>query len=294
MESAIDSSFADLLVNRLWRGRAWILLYTALFAAAATLVAFLMAPTYRAASVVVSASAERNSMGSLSASLGQLGSLAALAGISVGSPDSETEEALAVMRSRDFTERFIFDKDLMPKLFARKWDQARKRWKVGPARQPTPADAYKYFDREVRTLARDKKTGLIVLQIDWKDRNEAAAWSNELLSRINAEMRTRAIAKADASIGYLQAELNHTSDIGTREAVNRIIEAQVKQRMLASVTQEYAFRVIDRALPPDAKDSVWPVKSMLALLGALVGALVGCVVAFFAATDCKPAPPPKF
>ena len=92
-------------------------------------------------------------------------------------------------------------------------------------------------------------------------------------------MRERAIAKAEASIGFLQKELVNTSDVGTRDAVNRLIEAQVKQRMLASVTREYAFRVVDQAMAPDEKDPIRPVKVILVLLGFVLGVAVGCIAA---------------
>ena len=274
---AKDGIDLRVFLNRLWHKRWWIFTSTLLFTVAATAAAFLMTPIYRASTVMVSAGADRSSVGSLSSALGQLGGLASLAGIGVGSGDLETEEALAVLRSRRFTRNFISGRNLMPKLFAREWNAALSKWNVRETDRPTPAEAYKYFDQKIRKVNQDKKTGLVTLQIDWKDRNEAAEWSNELVERINAEMRARAIAKAEASIGFLQKELTNTADVGTREAVNRLIESQVKRRMLASVMQEYAFRVVDRAMPPDAKDPVRPRKVIFVLLGLVLGLSIGCM-----------------
>lgn len=272
-----DSQDNGLVIGRLWQKRWWVVASTVLFTGAATAAAFLMTPIYRASTVMISATAERSSEGSLSGGLGQLGSLASLAGISVGTGDSEVEEALAVLKSREFTERFISEKNLMPELFPGKWDLKQGRWRVSASNQPTRADGFKVFDEKIRTAVRDKKTGLFILQIDWRDRYEAAAWANELVQRINAEMRARAIAKAEASIGFLQKELDKATDIGTRESINRLIESQIRRRMLASVTQEYAFRVIDKAMAPDAKDTVRPVTILIALLGFVFGATVGCM-----------------
>jgi uncharacterized protein involved in exopolysaccharide biosynthesis len=273
-----EITFWDLFA-RLWQRRWWICASTLFFTIVLTATAFLMTPMYRATSVLVPAGAERNRMGSLSSALGQLGGLASLAGINVGSGDIEIEEALAVLRSREFTERFIADKNLMPKLYSRKWNSERNMWNVPEKNQPTSADAYKYFDKRIRQINRDKKTGLVTIQIDWENRDEAASWCNVIVERINSEMRTRAINQAEAYLGFLTQELAKTTDIGTRDAINRLVESQIKQRMFASVTQQYAFRVVDRAMPPDAKDRQSPKKAVFLLLGLILGVAVGCFAA---------------
>jgi LPS O-antigen subunit length determinant protein (WzzB/FepE family) len=53
------------------------------------------------------------------------------------------------------------------------------------------------------------------------------------------------------------------------------MEAQMNQRMLANVTEEYAFRVVDKALPPDVDDTIRPRKLQLVVMGAAVGLLIG-------------------
>ena len=253
------------------------MLFTAIFAA----VAFLMTPVYRATTILVPASNGRSVEG-LGSALDQLGGLASIAGITLGNKGSDTEEALAVLRSREFTERFINERGLMPKLFSSKWDAQGGKWKVPERSQPTPAKAYRYFSKKIRSITQDRKTGLVTLQIDWTDRQEAAAWANELATRLNEEMRSRAIANADASVGFLEKELQRTSTVETREAISRLMEAQVKQRMLANVTHEYAFRIVDKALPPDADDPVRPQKVAMLLAGPAVGLVLAILWIFVA------------
>jgi uncharacterized protein involved in exopolysaccharide biosynthesis len=263
----------EILIAKINAKRGWLVIIiiasTAMFATAA----FLIAPVYRATTVLISASDERNSIsGSLSSALGQLGGLAALAGVTTGSSDAATQEALAVLRSRQFTEAFIVEMNLVPELVV----ETREPADDTSARRPL-SRALRTFSG-IRTVALDNRTGLITLQVDWRDPETAARWANELARRLNSEMRKRAIEKADASLKFLQAELDATATVETREAINRLIEAQIRQRMLANVTQEYAFRVVDRAMAPDKEDPVRPNKALLVVLGPLVGFVVGVVL----------------
>ena len=260
------------LFARLFSKWSWIAACVVLFTAAAALVAFTSAPVYRATTVLAPASAERGAdvAGFAVSALGGLAS-----GLGLGPHDADTEEALAVFRSRQFTEDFITGQKLLPKLFASKWDTASATWKVDEENRPTPAKAYKFFDRKIRSIGQDRKTGLVTINIDWTDRNDAAAWANELVRELNNEMRARAIAKADASMRFLDAELRTTSTVEARDAISRLMEAQVKQRMLANVTQDYSFRVVDKAIAAEKDDPIRPQKPFLLAAGAISGLVVG-------------------
>jgi uncharacterized protein involved in exopolysaccharide biosynthesis len=263
---------------KLVAGCVWIICSVVLFSSAFTAAAFWMTPVYRASVVMTPAFGDRGS-NVLGFANNALGGLASAAGLGLGPRDPETEEALAVLQSREFTEAFISRLHLMPKLFANKWNPVTGTWRVGDTNPPTPAKAYKYFDRKIRLVTRDRKTGLITLQVDWRDREEAAAWANELVRLVNEEMRSRAIAKADASIRFLVSELQATSTVDARDAISRLMEAQLKQRMLADVNPDYSFRVVDKAIAADRDDPQSLKKPVLIAAGVLLGLGVGAAFA---------------
>jgi uncharacterized protein involved in exopolysaccharide biosynthesis len=263
-----------MLLLRLWAGRWWIVASSFLLAVVALVIGFFTTTIYRATTVVIPATAEQSTLRS---SLGSLNGLAALAGVNLGASDSATQEALGLLKSRQLGYDFIKDKNLLPLFFDDKWDAAKGKWLVPAEDEPTMADAYRYFDRNVRSVREDKRSGLITLQIDWRDRETAAAWANELVARLNAVMQRRAIDRADASLGFLAKELERTPVIDTRNAINRLVETQVNQRMIATVTQEYAFRVVDRAQTPDLHDKVRPHKLLMTLAGGFIGFLASMV-----------------
>lgn len=269
-EEPIDSRELTAVLLR-WR---WLVVATTLiFTALMTYIAFTSTRVYQGSAVVIPASgSEAGLLGGLQNS--SLGGFAELAGINLESQDMAAEEALAVLHSRQFTEAFITSNKLTPELFASLWDAQARKWKVPLAKQPTLNQAFRAFDA-LRTISRDTKTGLIIIQIDWKDRVEAADWANRMIEALNEEMRARAIKQADDSMVYLQKELPNTRDVGTRDAINRLMEAEIKQRMLADVTKEYALRFVDRATVPDTWETVAPKKSLLMGVGVIFGMVFG-------------------
>jgi uncharacterized protein involved in exopolysaccharide biosynthesis len=274
-----SNSELALLLLRLWAAKWWIIVIALICVAIAGFIAFTSPPVYRATTILVSADADRRGItGSLSAALGSFGGLASLAGGSLGGVDATIEEALAVLKSREFTEKFIERNNLLPALYPDKWDAKAGKWRGDADDAPNPTLAYKYFDRDIRRVDRDKKTGLVVLQIDWISPAQSALWANLLVDQLNAEMRTRAIGQAAASLEYLERELGATTILETRQAISGLIEGQIKQRMIANVTHQYVFRVIDRAMTPDRSDKVRPKRLLLLAIGGIIGVALGITI----------------
>jgi uncharacterized protein involved in exopolysaccharide biosynthesis len=249
------------------------------FGIAMAIVSFVMTPIYRGTTIVDRAESEKNSMGSgLSSALSSMSGFAALADLGLGDKDDVIEEGLAVLKSRTFTEEFIRDNNLMPMLFPKLWDAQAGHWKDGIKKIPTLGKGFEAFDR-IRKIDRDSKTGLITIRIDWKDPVVAADWANRLPERLNKEMRERAITQVDSSLGYLQKEYADTADVPTREAISHLIEGQVKKKMLAHVTTEFALHFVDRAIPADFDEPVRPVKVVYIGCGFFFGGGVGIVAA---------------
>jgi len=266
--------------NALLAGRFSVVAFTILSSLACAFWVFFATPIYRSSTVLAPVRTD-TSKGGLSAALGQLGGLASLTGINIDTRDSRVEEALAVLQSREFIERFISDHKLLPILFPKKWDPRGEHWSVPETKVPTPWRGYKYFSQKVLSIERDKKSGLITASIDWEDRDNAAAWANEIVERVNTEMRERALGEAVASTRYLEEEREHTQLVETRAAINHLIESEIAKKMIATVTKEFAFRVVDRALPADVTDILRPKKLLSVALGAVGGMIVGGIFAIW-------------
>ncbi len=121
-------------------------------------------------------------------------------------------------------------------------------------------------------------TQLVTLTVEWRDPVVAADWANTLVDRVNHNLSTRAVSEAEKSVSYLNQELEKTSVVGLRQAIYNLIETQIGNIMSANVNEEYAFRVIDPAAPPDLDDYVWPRPALTLATGFILGVSLGLAI----------------
>jgi uncharacterized protein involved in exopolysaccharide biosynthesis len=266
------------LWRAIWAGK-WVILAGAILGVIATFIAALvMTPVYRATVVLSPASADRTS-GGLAGLASQFGGLAALAGVNLPTSESDTAQALAILKSRAFTEGFIDRHELLPILYADRWDAAARTWDVDDPREvPTLYKAFDLFDRKIRVITPDLETGLVTMTIDWTDPVLATQWANALVSEVNSHVRERAVDQSNRSIEFLRSQLQSTNEMELRTAVFALMETEMKNAMLANVKTEYAFEVIDPAVVPERR--LWPNRFLFAVFGFAAGLLLGVAFVF--------------
>jgi len=263
----------------IWKRRKMI--FGASFAAAllAVVISLLMPNIYRAQVLLAPVGGEESKGGGLSAALGGLGGLASMAGISLGGGGS-TAENLAVLKSREFIWKFVKDNKLMSILFEDDWNAEHKKWEQDdPKDQPNLWDAYRKFTKGgLMKVDEDKKTGLVTVSMEWKDPVLAAKWANALMGRLNAYLRSKAIARSEANLTYLHKELDRTRVADMRQTLFELISQEQKKAMLANTQEEFAFRVLDAASPPDKKAK--PKRSLIVILSTFVAGFLAVIVVF--------------
>jgi uncharacterized protein involved in exopolysaccharide biosynthesis len=275
-DSHADDDFAR-LVAILYRRRWWLIAALVVGLLLAALAIWLVTPIYRSTTVAFPAG-NKDNLGGLGSVLSQVNGMASIAGLDVGQ-DTGNPEAIAILKSRQFNERFIQANALMPILFYKDWDPSLNAWKTSLRRPHTLWDGYDYFTRKVRVVAEDRKSGLLTIHIDWRDRDLAAQWANKIVAQLNAEMRQHAIDEATAMVTYLNKESDKTENLSLKEAISRLIEQEIKERALAIVRPDYAYRVIDSAEPADPRHPAKPQKQVYLVFGGIVGLISGILAA---------------
>jgi len=226
---------------------------------------------YRASVEVVPVQRQGETSGLLSG-LGGLGSLASLAGLRADVVQLK-DEALASLRSKEFLFSFISENDLLPVLFSNKWDVETSSWTVEePEDIPTLWDGYKALRKSVIDIYNEERTGIVTISIEWRDPQVAADWANDLVRRLNEKVRLRDIAESEKSLDYLKQQLAATQIVELERSIHQLMKVEINKIMIANVRQEYAFRVVDKALPPDDDQYFFPRVIIVMPIGFVLGA----------------------
>jgi uncharacterized protein involved in exopolysaccharide biosynthesis len=224
-------------------------------------------PVFRAEVTLVPAKQDEGR--ALSALGGSLGGLASLAGFNLPASSGDTERALAILRSRDFTDAFIRDLKLEAVLSA-ECGLSLHGVRTSPA---TVRRAYECFDTEVRSVQQDKKAGVVTLAVEWHDPAVAAQWANALVARLNGREQQAAIDEANRNVAFLNQQLVKTDVAEMRQLIYRLIESKTSDIMMASGRPEYAFKVIDPAVAPERR--IRPRRVLQLLTGLVLGLMAG-------------------
>ena len=273
----------------LWAGKNKILAITAVFALVSVIYALSVPNQYKATALLAPAQSES---GGLSGALGQLGGLASLAGVSIGGGDSsEAQVALEIMQSWNFIESFIADNNLSVEVYAAEgwsrssnqlelddgvYDISSKTWLVknNQSGEIGPPSSWALFEEfsEKLSVSEDKKTGLVSVSIEYYSPQIAKDWLDLYVQAINKHMQVRQIAKVTNNINYLQAQIQKTTIAEMQEVFYTIIEEQIKSKMLAEASPDYAFLAVSPSMVPEEKSQ--PKRALICILGTLLGGML--------------------
>lgn len=184
-----------------------------------------------------------------------------------------SNEAVAMISSREFINRFIEDNHLMPVLFRSQWDAQTETW-LDPDHPPTYWQAYKRFSRRVLDVSKDAESGLIRISVSSAKPELAAQWANTIVAEVNRVLRTNAIKEAEETLAYLDKELQRTASMELKASLNELVKAQKARVVAANVHKQYAFRIVDPAVVPE-EPAVPHMTVILLILGLVLGSFVG-------------------
>ena len=282
------------LFTVIWQGKWIIIAITTLFTVASVFYAINQPNIYKSEALL--APAEQDQQGGFGALTGQLGGLASLAGVNLGSNGGvdKTQMALEVLKSRQFTSEFIQKHNILPELMAAKtWSREtntviydeelyiaeQEKWirEVELPFKPKPSmqEAYKEFSKII-SASTDKETGMVKITIEHVSPYIAQQWVSWLIQDINATMKHSEVLEANKSTNFLTQQLEQTKIADIRAVLYKLVEEQTKTIMFANVRDEYAFKTIDPALVPEEKSG--PKRAILCVLGVLLGGMLSVMI----------------
>lgn len=278
------------LCSAIWQGK-WIIgVITAIFTVAAIFFALNLPDIYKSEALLAPVTEESGLK-----IPGQLGGLAALAGVSLGGAGGDKIGlAMEIIKSRDFLGRFIEKHDLAVPIMAavgwnrsddslvidsRIYDKNSKLWvrevKAPFLPQPSRLEVHQEM-LKLFSISQDKTTGMVKLSVEHYSPYLAKNWVDELVKAINEDMRQRELLEAQQSIEYLNKQVEQTVVADVRTMLYSLIEEQTKTVMLASVRDEYVFKTVDPAVVAERKSK--PVRALICILAAMLGFMLSSLI----------------
>jgi uncharacterized protein involved in exopolysaccharide biosynthesis len=257
------------LILQLWRRRFLLALLATVGGAAGIALSFWVSPEYKADAVLI-ASDEILGLNA-SGALGSLGGLASLVG--VGGAGNKESEAVETLKSRGLTISYIESNGLMPILFPGRWDVATNKGKADfRGHVLTLEDGYRKFDKSVRAVVENRKTGLVNITVTWTDPNLAKQWVDGLIKAANDRLRTKAEERSSRNLEYLRKASEATTIMEVKTSIYKLMETEIKKQMVAYGADDYAFRTVDAAIVPQRRS--YPIRALFLFFGALLVPLV--------------------
>ncbi len=276
----------------LWKSKIKIVSITIIFSLISIVYTFSLPNLYKAEVLLAPA---QSSQGDLSRTLGQLGGLAAVAGINIDNSEvNDARVAQEIMKSWSFIDKFISDNELSVEVYAaeswkkdtnelqidrRIYNSKNERWLVendsnvvGP---PTSWGLYKEFSKRLQ-VSQDSKTGLIAVSIEYYSPFIAKKWVDMYVRAINTYMQQRQIQKVTKNIEYLKTQIDKTPVMEMRDAFYSVMEEQIKNKMLAEASPDYVFVAVSPSMVPEKKSQ--PSRALIVLLASLFGLMFSSVL----------------
>jgi uncharacterized protein involved in exopolysaccharide biosynthesis len=285
------------LVGAIWQGKLVIICITTIFAIGSVFFALSKPDEYKATAILAPVS---NSSGSaLSGLAGQFGGLASLAGVSFGGGNGDDKITLAIelLKTWGFLDTFIRDNQIEVEVFAAKgwnreynqlvldsnvYDLKNKKWvrvvsdpSKGQKPEPSSWELFGALEGRV-SINQDKKTGLIILSVEYFSPFIAKEWVDKLVYMINNHFQEQDREDALKNISYLRKQIDKTNIEAMKSVFYQLIEEQTKALMLAEVNDEYVFKVLSSARVAEEKSK--PGRALIAILGTMLGGILSIFV----------------
>lgn len=287
----------DLLISR-WQ---WIVCVTLLGAVIGAVYSLTRKPVFESDALLapVKQGADLDlGGGALGGLVGEFAGVAGLAGLASGG--STLNESVAVLQSRQFALQFMSQNGVLQYLFPALWNAKEHAWAVVDGGQspgilaralgwiepvpdsefasrqpgPRPDDAVKRFDR-VRVAEVDRRTNFIQLKVRGPTPEVAQRWAAAMIVQLNESMRNRTLDESRKAVDLLTKYISTEHEETIRAAAVALLQAQLRQEVVAESRREFAVQVLDPPSLPDQR--YYPRRGHMTLLSALLGFLLSCL-----------------
>ncbi|HET7923544.1 MAG TPA: hypothetical protein VFL30_01535 [Rhodanobacteraceae bacterium] len=143
------------------------------------------------------------------------------------------------------------------------------------------------FKNGILSVQDDRRTGLITVSMLWRDRNQAAEWTNAYVRLADETLRIQTLKDSERTLELLEHELGKTNVIELQNSINRFYETQLQRMLFARARTEFALRTIDPAIAPAEGNTAAPNKTLILASCVILASLAGLFLAIMGETSSR-------
>lgn len=274
------------LFGILWQRKKLIISITLIGLTLAVIIALTRPVLYQADSTLIPSKAA----GQTSSALKNVGFLASMAGVNLGGSESDNSDiAMQLLKTRQFTESFINEHQLLPQFYAAKgwnkkdnrilinpkiYDEKHKKWVTNKhgSTKPAPDTLLEYFNSKIN-INLDNKSNTFKLTVKHFSPLFAKEVNDLLITYINNWMRDSELQKTNTMINMLKKKINETSVAENQSLIYKMLDEQRRKKLLATGQKDYVFQVLDPAAIP-----IQPIsrRRLIVVLGVVLSFMLAC------------------
>lgn len=259
----------------IWKRKFWIAGFVFIVCAITVFAVLRMDNIYESKAIL---RPSQNDASQMSSMVSNLGGLASLAGINLGSSGSVSpyNAMNTILKDPDFIYVFVRNNKFEPYIFEDYGNMSlTDEYKENP----------KFFISktfgESFSFTEDTKTGLITLSFQNKDREFAKKAVDNLLISISSKYKMIEMKNLQERIDNYKSEIDKTTDITLKNKLAEVVAGLIQNKVLAQAQGYYGFDVIVKSGVPDELDKVKPKRALICIAMAFVSffiAILGTLI----------------
>ena len=271
------------ILNTLILNRILIFSVTVLFALSSIVYSLNLTNQYRS-EAIMSVAGTTASSGALSG----LNGLAGLTGISLPMADDDKSViAIQIVESRGFLRHLITFEGILPSIMAAKsydsesqkiqfdpeiYDYSKSQWigdkGKGLQSKPSYLETYDVYMKGISIL-KDLNTNLITISFEHISPVFAKEFLELIIRETNQLLRNQDLKESSDAIEFLLSEIPQSSLMSMKNAINQLVLKELETQMMAKVSTEYVFKIIEPPFVPEKKSR--PSRALIVIAFSFLG-----------------------
>lgn len=228
---------------------------------------------------------------SQTSSMGELSSLAGLAGISLGGGNGKDPFTMmeTVLKDYEFNAYVIKKYNLAQRLsnpenlvFAMGIDSLYSKQEIDKEKSEEDSifDSYKTL-MQILSISSDKKSSLISLNAEYVDRFFAKELVDIYLKEMIEKIKIQDMKEIEKQILYYQKELSSTYDVSLKEQLSKSISGLMQKKVFSQANDYYLVSKIVDSRVAHIKEKTKPKRALILIVSLVTSLILGIFLVFF-------------